>query len=112
MKQGSGTFEIPPHPNPGNGSGTDLFRPPFLGEAWGARSFLGCMAPEIAVLFPDRSLDSLLGEMPVGWEEAVLDEIVLLSPEMWATRHASQTVLFVNSLCTKWGTIERRETYQ
>ena len=59
------------------------------------------MDPEIGALFPDRFVDSELREMPAGWEEAALDEIVLLNPEMWTTRNAPQTVLFVNSLYNK-----------
>lgn len=40
-----------------------------------ARAYLDAMAPEIAALFPDRFVDSELGEIPAGWEVKELDEL-------------------------------------
>ncbi len=45
--------------------------PPQGGSDWSvdrARVYLGSMDPEIAALFPDRFVDSELGEIPAGWE--------------------------------------------
>ena len=45
--------------------------PPQGGSDWSvdrARAYLDSMAPEIAALFPDRFIDSELGEIPAGWE--------------------------------------------
>ena len=39
-----------------------------------ARAYLDRMDPKIATLFPDRFVDSELGEIPEGWEVGVLDE--------------------------------------
>ena len=41
-----------------------------------ARAYLDRMDPEIAALFPDRFVDSELGEMPEGWEVKTLGEAV------------------------------------
>ncbi len=43
-----------------------------------ARAYLDNMDPEIAALFPDRFVDSELGEIPEGWEVGVLDDAVQL----------------------------------
>ena len=40
-----------------------------------ARAYLDKMDPEIAALFPDRLVDSALGEIPAGWEVFRLDEL-------------------------------------
>ena len=45
--------------------------PPQGGSDWSvarARTYLDGMDPEIAALFPDRFVDSELGEIPAGWE--------------------------------------------
>ena len=39
-----------------------------------ARAYLDSMDPEIAALFPDRFVDSELGEIPAGWEVKALGE--------------------------------------
>ncbi len=52
--------------------------PPQGGSDWTverARAYLDRMDPEIADLFPDRLVDSELGEIPEGWETKSLDEI-------------------------------------
>ena len=41
-----------------------------------ARAYLASMDPEIAVLFPDRFVDSVLGEIPVGWEVSTIGQEV------------------------------------
>ena len=55
--------------------------PPQGGSDWSvdrARAYLDAMGPEIAALFPDRFVDSELGEIPAGWEVGVLDDMVEL----------------------------------
>ena len=45
--------------------------PPRGGSDWSverARAYLDSMDPEIAALFPDRFVDSELGEIPAGWK--------------------------------------------
>ena len=41
-----------------------------------ARAYLDSMAPEIAALFPDRFIDSELGEIPAGWEVSAIGQEV------------------------------------
>ena len=51
--------------------------PPQGGSDWSvdrARAYLDAMDPEIAALFPDRFVDSELGEIPAGWEVKPLGE--------------------------------------
>ena len=55
--------------------------PPQGGSDWSvdrARAYLDSMDPDIAALFPDRFVDSELGEIPAGWEVGILDDIVEL----------------------------------
>ena len=44
-----------------------------------ARVYLASMDPEIAALFPDRFVDSVLGEIPVGWEVTTLGKLIELA---------------------------------
>ena len=45
-----------------------------------ARAYLGAMDPQIAGLFPDRLVDSELGEIPEGWKVRPLGALVELNP--------------------------------
>ena len=76
-----------------------------------ARAYLDRMAPEIAALFPDRFVDSELGEIPAGWGAATLDDIALLNPESWTAQNAPEIAVYVDLSNTKWGVIEKYETY-
>ena len=109
----SGRGSPPPHqPAP---DGLASATPPQGGSDWSvdrARAYLDSMDPEIAVLFPDRFVDSELGEIPERWEETTVDKIALLNPETWTARNAPQTVVYVDLSNTKWGTIEKCETYE
>lgn len=52
--------------------------PPQGGSDWSvdrARAYLDAMDPEIAALFPDRFVDSELGEIPAGWEVKDLGDL-------------------------------------
>ena len=58
----------PPQPAP---DGLASATPPQGGSDWTidrARAYLDGMGPDIAALFPDRFVDSELGEIPAGWE--------------------------------------------
>ena len=75
----------PPQPAP---SGLASATPPQGGsdrtgkKAWTverARAYLDRMDPSIAALFPDRFVDSELGEVPEGWEVKALGEVVELA---------------------------------
>ena len=72
----SGRGSPPPHqPAP---DGLASATPPQGGSDWSverARAYLDRMAPEIAALFPDRFVDSELGEIPEGWEAGQLGNV-------------------------------------
>ena len=65
----------------------------------------------LADLFPDRLVNSELGEIPEGWEVGTLEDIALLNPESWSTRNAPVEISYVDLSNTKWGQIEKVETY-
>ena len=55
--------------------------PPQGGSDWSvarARAYLDAMDPEFVALFPDRFVDSELGEIPAGWRGGALDDMVEL----------------------------------
>ena len=63
--------------DPSKGQGEGGVAPAPAGE-WAverARAYLASMDPEIVDLFPDRLVDSELGEIPEGWEVKGLDDI-------------------------------------
>ena len=65
----------PPQPAP---DGLASATPPQGGSDWSvdrARAYLDSMDPEIAALFPDRFVDSELGEIPAGWGVFRLNEL-------------------------------------
>ncbi len=51
-----------------------------------ACAYLDRMDPEIAALFPDRFVDSELGEIPEGWEVKTLPELIEVNPNRSLTK--------------------------
>ena len=66
---------------------------------------------DITHLFPDRMVDSELGEIPEGWEACTIREIASLNPESWKSGHHPASVVYVDLTNTKWGCIENIETF-
>ncbi len=66
---------------------------------------------DIADLFPDRLVDSELGEIPEGWKMGTLRDIASLNPESWNPRNAPEEIAYVDISNTKWGNIERVDAY-
>ena len=65
----------PPQPAP---SGLASATPPPGGSDWSverARAYLDRMDPSIAAMFPDRFVDSELGEVPEGWRVKTLGDL-------------------------------------
>ena len=54
-------------------------------------------------LFPNRLVDSELGEIPEGWGVKPLGEVVTLNPESWSRANAPEAVEYVDLANTKWG---------
>ena len=65
----------------------------------------------LADLFPDRLVDSELGEIPEGWEVGTLEDVALLNPESWGAQNAPNEIIYVDLSNTKWGCIENVKTY-
>ncbi|PRG79810.1 restriction endonuclease subunit S [Burkholderia multivorans] len=62
-------------------------------------------------LFPDRLVESELGEIPEGWELASLTEFSSLNPEAWTKRTRPEQIRYVDLSNTKWGRIESVTNY-
>ena len=69
------------------------------------------LPPELWDLFPDRLVDSELGEIPEGWEVTVLGEIGNLNPEAWSKANRPACVEYVDLANTKWGVIESTQHF-
>ena len=70
-----------PPPQQSAPDGLTAATPPQGGSDWTverARAYLDGMDPDIAALFPDRFVDSELGEIPDGWRVGALDDMLEL----------------------------------
>ena len=65
----------------------------------------------LADLFPDRLIDSELGEIPEGWKAGTLGDIAFLNSESWKSSHPPEAIGYVDLTNTKWGYIEHIESY-
>ena len=65
----------------------------------------------LADLFPDRLVDTEIGEIPEGWEPGTLRDIASLNPENWKPNHPPENIWYVDLTNTKWGRIGRAEFY-
>jgi type I restriction enzyme S subunit len=66
----------------------------------------------LAALFPDRLVESELGEIPEGWEVKTIGELASLNPESWSQQTRPQIIEYVDLTNTKWGRIEAVTTYE
>ena len=64
------------------------------------------LPPELWALFPDRLVDSELGEIPEGWEVKALGDVASLNPESWSRTNRPADLEYVDLANTKWGVIE------
>ena len=62
-------------------------------------------------LFPDRLVDSRLGEIPEGWSATTLAEFACLNPESWTKHTRPELIRYVDLSNTKWGRIENVTEY-
>ncbi len=62
-------------------------------------------------LFPDRFMDSELGEIPEGWEVGTLERVAVLNPEVWTKDTRPSEIRYVDLSNTKWGRIEAVTPY-
>ena len=69
------------------------------------------LTPEILDLFPDRLVDSELGEIPEGWEITTLTAMSTLNPESLTKAARPKLINYVDLSNTKWGRIESVTIY-
>ena len=65
----------------------------------------------IADLFPERLVDSELGEIPEGWQFGTIRNIAFLNPESWSAKRSTEKIVYVDLANTKWGYIESVHNY-
>lgn len=63
-------------------------------------------------IFPDRLVESELGESPEGWEVTSLSEFSSLNPESWTKRTRPRAISYVDLSNTKWGRVESVTNYE
>ncbi len=68
--------------------------------------------PHLYDLFPDRLVESELGERPEGWEVTSLSEFSSLNPETWTKRTRPRAISYVDLSNTKWGRVESVTNYE
>ena len=73
---------------------------------WRRNESLPGLPADLYDLFPDRLVDSELGEIPDGWGVKTLGELAQLNPESWTKRNFPLEVNYVDLANTKWGVIE------
>ncbi|VAY89685.1 Type I restriction enzyme, S subunit [mine drainage metagenome] len=64
------------------------------------------LADDIAALFPDRFVESELGEVPEGWRLETLASVARLNPEAWTTRKHPDEIHYLDLSNVKDGIIE------
>ena len=64
----------------------------------------------IADLFPDRLVESEVGEIPEGWTIEILHGVASVNPESWSAKHRPEELAYVDLANTKWGYIENVDT--
>ncbi len=69
------------------------------------------LADDIAALFPDRFVDSELGEIPEGWSVGTLSNICELNPETWSARNHPDVLEYIDLSNVKSGRIEETASY-
>ena len=65
----------------------------------------------VADLFPAETFETDFGDAPEGWRRGTLRSIIDLNPESWSSKTPPDRVTYVDLKNTKWGRIERRESY-
>ena len=77
-----------------------------LDGRWQRGQSLPCLPAHLYDLFPDRLVDSELGEIPEGWHAGALAELADLNPEVWRAETRPKRIRYVDLSNTKWGRIE------
>ena len=78
---------------------------------WRRGESLAGLPADLYGLFPDRLVDSELGEIPEGWGVRPLGEVAHLNPESWSKTNNPASVEYVDLANTKWGVIESTQHF-
>lgn len=78
---------------------------------WRKGEFRPGLPAHLYDLFPDRLVDSELGEIPEGWEAATLADLSNLNPEVWTKETRPVQLHYVDLSNAKWGRIEAVTPY-
>ena len=78
---------------------------------WRRGESLPGLPADLYDLFPDRLVDSELGEIAEGWEVKALGELVELNPKSWSKKNYPLDVMYVDLANTKWGVIESTQHF-
>jgi type I restriction enzyme S subunit len=70
------------------------------------------LADDIAALFPDRFVESAMGEVPEGWNLGSLATVANLNSEAWTTRKHPDDINYIDLSNVKDGLIETATTYR
>ncbi|EHG7891812.1 restriction endonuclease subunit S [Citrobacter braakii] len=79
---------------------------------WQRGKTLPGLSAHLYDLFPNRLVDSNIGEIPEGWEITSLSEYSSLNPESWTKRTRPEQIQYVDLSNTKWGRIECVTNYE
>ena len=69
------------------------------------------LADDIALLFPDRFVESELGEIPEGWRLETLASVARLNPETWTTRKHPDEIRYLDLSNVKDGLVDSPTKY-
>ena len=78
---------------------------------WQTGESLPGLPAELYDLFPDRLVESELGEVPEGWEVSTLDSLAELNPTSWSRGKSPTSVRYVDLGNTNWGSIDAIADY-
>ena len=78
---------------------------------WQRGQSLPGLPAQLRDFFPDRLVESEVGEIPEGWEVTSLSEFSSLNPEAWTKRTRPEQIRYVDLSNTKWGGIESVTNY-
>ena len=78
---------------------------------WRRGQSLPGMPAHLYDLFPDRLVESELGEIPEGWQKSTLAAIASLNPETWTTQKHPDEVHYIDLSNVKDGVIEAPTRY-
>ena len=81
-------------------------------KGWQRGQSLPGLPAHLYDLFPDRLVESELGEIPEGWEVTSLSEFASLNPESWTKRTRPEQIQYVDLSNTKWGRVESVTNYE